>query len=550
MTKKIPFLIIAAMLAVVSMQAQNVIGRFNYDSLRAPNVLCTYGTYNSFNNYTVSNPGPYANVGIIDYGPTAYGASGSPASRHTVHTDVLKKDSISGDSLLCIPSGKSSSVRLGCFWGACVCQAVAYTFRADTLLNNLLTVNYAPVMYNPGHPANQQPRLYIEILDSADNQLGYMDIASYNPSASGSLSNLTLTWRNGLSGGYYYIDWTPLSINMHRYHGRTIKLRITTFGCGQGATHHCGYTYYTVDYNNLSLITDNNSLKSNHISFSAPEGYMKYEWRLDSASVLISDTSHTADIPRGMTFSCKVTDYMGNTKILRSKAVPRRPYSNFSYIVDNPDCDTRIIKLTNLAQLFDTTDNTPLPDLEDFHWIIDNSKICYQHDPVFETTPGWHTISLINKSGSTSLSDTLTQRIYVSDSAFIIDTIIYDTINTGESYTFHGRILTTTGNYYDTTQTGNKCFNVEILKLTVRGQDGINTAETPEITIYPNPATDRVTVDGCSIDNVTAIDIAGRTIAVPHTASDINISGLQNGIYTLRIATTDGHTAVRRLVKK
>jgi hypothetical protein len=241
---------------------------------------------------------------------------------------------------------------------------------------------------------------------------------------------------------------------------------------------------------------------------------------------------------------------MGNTKILRSKAVPRRPYSNFSYIVDNPDCDTRIIKLTNLAQLFDTIDNTPLPDLEDFHWIIDNSKICYQHDPVFETTPGWHTISLINKSGSTSLSDTLTQRIYVSDSAFIIDTIIYDTINTGESYTFHGRTLTTTGNYYDTTQTGNKCFNVEILKLTVRGQDGINTAETPEITIYPNPATDRVTVDGCSIDNVTAIDIAGRTIAVPHTASDINISGLQNGIYTLRIATTDGHTAVRRLVKK
>ena len=84
MTKKIPFLIIATILAVVSTQAQNVIGRFNYDSLRAPNVLCTYGTYNRFDNYSGAYAGPYSSVGIIDYGPNRYGDDRLPASRHAL----------------------------------------------------------------------------------------------------------------------------------------------------------------------------------------------------------------------------------------------------------------------------------------------------------------------------------------------------------------------------------------------------------------------------------------------------------------------------------
>lgn len=547
------FLLVMTVFAIASANAQNVIGRFNYDSLNAPNVLCTYGKYRNFNQYDTSGQfqGPYSIIGIVDSGPTAYGFGfNAPASRHTVHTNILQRDSISGNLLQCIPSGKSSSVRLGCYYGAYLCQAVAYTFTVDTTLSNSLTINYSTVMYNPGHPDSQQPRLYIEILDNIGNQLGYMNIVVINPSASGNLSSLSLNWINGYQYGYYFLDWTPLCINLHQYHGRTIKLRVTTFGCGQGATNHCGYAYFTVDYSRLSIKPQPELSKSNYMTFVAPEGYMRYEWRLDSASVMICDSSRIADIPKGRTFSCKVTDYYGNTKTIRTKAAPRRPYSNFSYIVETPDCDTRILNLANLAQLFDTTDNTPLPDLEDFKWIIDTNKVCYQHDPSFEVTPGWHSVTLITSSTSTLLSDTLTQRIYVHDSIFLSDTVIYDTINAGETYTFRGRTLSTDGTYYDTIQTGNHCFDVATLHLTVVGTVGIDEADNPEIRIYPNPAVSIVNVEGGEISKVVAADNSGRTVVLPHSSSQVDVNALDSGIYTLHITTTDGKTAVRRLVKR
>ena len=43
--KKTYFLALMAAISFSAIvQAQNVIGRFDYDSLYAPNVLCTYGT--------------------------------------------------------------------------------------------------------------------------------------------------------------------------------------------------------------------------------------------------------------------------------------------------------------------------------------------------------------------------------------------------------------------------------------------------------------------------------------------------------------------------
>ena len=491
MTKKIPFLIIAAMFAVVSMQAQNIIGSFNYDNLRAPNVLCTYGTYHYFDNYSSQYPGPYSSVGIIDYGPNRYGDDNLPASRHTVHTDTASTDSIAKDSLRCIPPGRSTAVRVGCRHGSYFCQAISYTLTVDTTQSDMLAVNFAALYSNVS--GQNEPRIMIEILDSTDQRLGYFWIMGHSQDCS--FGGLRLNWHTGYLG-FIYHDWTAIAFNISQYHSRTIKLRFTTFSCGMGAALHNAYMYYTVDYDFLAMSTLPVVNKSNDITFRAPDGFFKYEWILDSDPTTVFDSVQTTAIPRGADFSCRLTDLFGNTKILRSKSVPRRPHSDFAYSVETPDPNTHILHLTNLAQLYDTTTNTPLPDLEDFHWIIDTNNLCYQHDPVFETTPGWHTISLVTSSGSTGISDTMTRRINLND------------------------------------------------------ENGISTAKTPEIRIYPNPATDRVMVEGCRIHNVSAIDLTGRTIAVPHTASDINISALQKGIYALSITTTDGRTAVRRLVKK
>ena len=503
--KKTFFLaLVAAISFSAIVQAQNIIGRFDYDSLHASNVLCTYGTYQYFNNYSSNYPGPYANVGIIDYGPNRYGAYNLPGSRHTVHTDTTQFDSVSNFNLRCIPQGSSSSVRLGCHYSddRFICQAIAYTFTVDTSLSDMLDINFSVVMYNPGHHDDQQPRMLVEILDNAGNQLGIMNFTANNSSASGSSNPLPLNWQTGMPYNsspitfYSYLDWNHIGINTRPYHGRTIKLRFTTFKCGQMAADHCAYTYYTVDYSNFSLVTLPIVAKSNEITFRAPYGFMKYEWRLLNSPSTVYDTLQTVSIPCGESFYCILTDYYGNTRVLYSESVPRRPHSDFSYTIENQNEYYSTLHLNNLSTLIDTVFQTTISEIEDFHWIIDQAFICKQRNPVINVSNGWHIISLITKSGSTSMSDTMTQRIYVS------------------------------------------------------GNSGINTTEKAELKIYPNPAKDRIHIEGEAVEKVEVIDHIGRITMVEYGKNDINVAKLPAGNYILRMQTSDGQMVLRNFVKQ
>lgn len=79
---------------------------------------------------------------------------------------------------------------------------------------------------------------------------------------------------------------------------------------------------------------------------------------------------------------------------------------------------------------------------------------------------------------------------------------------------------------------------------------GIDDVDGESLTLYPNPATDKVTVVGIEQAEVTVTDIAGRTVLV-RTFVDgnniIDVSSLAPGTYFVRIAA-DGDTAVRKLI--
>jgi endo-1,4-beta-mannosidase len=67
--------------------------------------------------------------------------------------------------------------------------------------------------------------------------------------------------------------------------------------------------------------------------------------------------------------------------------------------------------------------------------------------------------------------------------------------------------------------------------------------EFPLVHVFPNPATDRVTLstETGSIKEVEFINILGQTILKKEfgsaTAATINVSGLKHGLYLLRIKT-------------
>ncbi len=81
-----------------------------------------------------------------------------------------------------------------------------------------------------------------------------------------------------------------------------------------------------------------------------------------------------------------------------------------------------------------------------------------------------------------------------------------------------------------------------------QGNAGISTLESTPVAVYPNPATDKVTVLADNISRVEVLDISGRVIATT-TEHEVNIADLESGVYFFRVITPQG-TYSQRVVKK
>ena len=76
------------------------------------------------------------------------------------------------------------------------------------------------------------------------------------------------------------------------------------------------------------------------------------------------------------------------------------------------------------------------------------------------------------------------------------------------------------------------------------------SARALALTIYPNPATARATVETAAPTRVSVLDLAGRVVRVPGTAQrrhELELSGLAAGLYLVRAVGADGAVAVQRL---
>jgi hypothetical protein len=102
-------------------------------------------------------------------------------------------------------------------------------------------------------------------------------------------------------------------------------------------------------------------------------------------------------------------------------------------------------------------------------------------------------------------------------------------------------------------------FGINATKATVMKYDsvyiGIIEKQKPRISLYPNPATDKITIETyaiptqsqLSIMNLNGQELITRTITEPKT--QINISNLPNGVYFVRV-TNDRTVEVGKIVKR
>ena len=70
------------------------------------------------------------------------------------------------------------------------------------------------------------------------------------------------------------------------------------------------------------------------------------------------------------------------------------------------------------------------------------------------------------------------------------------------------------------------------------------------ITVSPNPSSGLVQINGIDVAEVTVYNILGQIVKTERSTNEIDLEGLPQGIYTLRIADERGFVVTKKVIKK
>ena len=79
---------------------------------------------------------------------------------------------------------------------------------------------------------------------------------------------------------------------------------------------------------------------------------------------------------------------------------------------------------------------------------------------------------------------------------------------------------------------------------------GIAEQNDNSLTLWPNPARDRVVVEGIEAAEVQVYNALGQMVKTVRGTNEIDLSGLVDGVYLLRIMDADGENHVARVMVK
>jgi hypothetical protein len=81
--------------------------------------------------------------------------------------------------------------------------------------------------------------------------------------------------------------------------------------------------------------------------------------------------------------------------------------------------------------------------------------------------------------------------------------------------------------------------------------DGMVETEVGRVEVYPNPASETLRIDGLEAAEIQVYNALGQRVKEVHGLNEVNVSGLPEGLYLLRIVDAEGKNhAVRVAVKE
>jgi len=266
-----------------------------------PNLGFEEGSFNHWECYS----GKVDTVGAIKVNSTA-----PQYDRHTLYkASTYQVIDPYGEFPVNCPNGGSYSVKLGDHDIGAQADRVSYTFVIPAGQATFSVVyNYAVVFQNPGHQPFQQPRFTAKVFDVTSNQ--YIDCSSFDFAASSSLPGF-----KQVSGtDVFYKTWTPVTIKLSGYAGKTIRLEFTSNDCTRGG--HFGYAYVDVDEVCGSPIKGTGyCIGTRNMTLTAPYGFKGYRWFdanfqnvLGTSSILRLDPAPAV----GTKFAVEVQPYPGS----------------------------------------------------------------------------------------------------------------------------------------------------------------------------------------------------------------------------------------------
>lgn len=495
-------------------------GCFDLTNLSNPGITCTYGGFYN----------PYLHVGIV-------------SDRHTVITDV-QYDANTNYALPTIPDCKEYAIRLGNQNTGAEAESISVNYLVDTTQADLILLQYAVVMEDPGHDPEEQPRFTMEILNSA-NQLidpvcGYDDFVA----SSG------LGWSS--FGGVIWNEWTTVGMDISAYHGQNIKVRMTTRDCEQTA--HFGYAYFLLDCGSKRMKSDFCGLDTIR-TFMAPAGF-RYEWFWESSpNVIIStDRSVTFYEEHNERIFCKVTSLSKDNCyfLIYGTLGPRYPIAAFSSTVDA--CSrTCVFHNESQVSVDGITPNGYNEPCDNALWDFGDGTVSHQYNPthVYDA-PGTYQVRLISGLHNFSCTDTTYYTVTLPSFTHQIDTTSCSAVQiNNEQYS-------TTGDYIQHIPAVGGCDSVLNIHVTIHesysSEESVTACETyswqnQEYTQSGDYTRSFQTIHGC--DSLLALHL---TIA-HHATTDIYDTAcesyvwngetyLESGDYTRYLQTSLGCDSV------
>lgn len=209
-------------------------------------VTCNYGT--------TSNP--FQNTGIVN-------------GRHTLITQQ-GTDPKTGGQLPLLPPDESSVIRLGNERTGGEAEAITYRFIVEDDAAILL-LKFAVVLQDPSHPAIDQPRFVVRVLDGSGNLVE--DCAEYDVSAGAGIPGFQ-TYSGPHGGCIRWRPWTNVGIDLSHFVGQEVRVQFVTYDCDWKG--HFGYAYFTASCisNRLELVSCNGQT----VTLAAPPDFESYHW--------------------------------------------------------------------------------------------------------------------------------------------------------------------------------------------------------------------------------------------------------------------------------